>query len=89
MLACKKKSLPLSVKILHLDVWMFDITEPSSTFRNPIMSAPSMSFSELDSVDISFAKTGLAFIPRIIPVNNGTQSSKYYISNSFYNCPFY
>ena len=72
MLACKNKSLPLSVKTLHLDVCMFDMTEPYSTLRNPITSSPSVPFSELDSVDISFAKTGLAFIPRIIAANKLT-----------------
>lgn len=65
MLACRKYSLPLSVKILHLDVCIFDFTEPSSIFCSPIMLAPSESFSELLSIDTS-AKAMSAFIPKII-----------------------
>lgn len=78
MLACKKKSLPLSVKILHLDVCMFDMIEPSSTLRNPIMPSPSALLSKLDSVEISFAKTGLAFIPRIIAASQKNITSAFF-----------
>lgn len=65
MLACRKYSLPLSVNILHLEVCIFDITEPSSILRNPVILAPSSSVSVLLPFDAS-AKTGLAYIPWII-----------------------
>lgn len=60
------KSLPWSVKTLHLDVCKLDITEPSSILRKPVISAPSVCFSDFSSIDVSFAKTGLAFIPKIM-----------------------
>lgn len=42
------------------------MTEPSSILRNPMASAPSVSFSGLDSIDASFAKTVLECIVKII-----------------------
>lgn len=35
LFTCKDKVLPLSVKSLHLTVWLLDTIEPSSTLRNP------------------------------------------------------
>ena len=54
-LACRNRSLPLSVKILHLDVCMFDTTEPSSILVKPPKSV---------SVDESSAMAGVEFNPR-------------------------
>lgn len=56
--ACKKKSLPLSVKTLHLDVCILDTTDPSSILRKPLISTSIPS-------ETSSAKAGLTFTPRI------------------------
>lgn len=58
VLAWRKRSLPLSVYTLHLDVCSFDITDPSSVLRNPATLASSMSFPLLGSAGTSFANTG-------------------------------
>lgn len=62
--ACRKKSLALSVKILHFAVCVFDTTEPSSIFLNPFNSSPESLSMEV-SVDTSSAKTVVALIPRV------------------------
>lgn len=62
---CTKKFLPLSVKTLHLDVCIFEITDPSSIFRKLVRLVPCRSFSELGSTETSSAKAGLEFMHRI------------------------
>lgn len=62
---CKNKSLPWSVKTLHFDVCILEITDPSSIFRKPVRLASCRSFSELGSIETSSAKAGLEFTHRI------------------------
>lgn len=63
--ACTKKSLPLSVKTLHLDVCILDTTDPSSILRKPLTSTSTPSSPVVAGVETSSAKAGLTFTPRI------------------------
>lgn len=63
--ACKNKSLPLSVKTLHLDVCILDTTDPSSILRKPLISISTASLPEVAGVETSSAKAGVTFTPTI------------------------
>lgn len=64
VVACINRSLPVSVKTLHLDVCIFETTDPSSILRKPLIVSLLISSSLFKPTETSSAKTVVEFTPR-------------------------